>query len=419
MTAVTNPPKAIPAKSGTQIPYFEFVAMMALLMALNAAAIDVYIPALQDIGSALGVSDENARQLVITAYVMGFGGAQILYGPLSDRFGRRAVLFGGLAIYLAGALAAVFVPTFGALLATRFIQGVGAAATRVIATAAVRDRFAGARMASVMSLVMMIFMIMPVVAPNLGSLILLFGNWREVSGFMFLFGLVALVWTYFRMAETLRPEDRRELRLAPVAEAFRIVLTTRVAVGYLFAMGAFFAFIFAFIAQAEQIYTQIYGMGPEFTLWFSFVAVFMAAASFTNSRLVKRFGTRRLSHGGLVLFIAVAAIHLALAWAMGGHTPFWLFIGLFTVMMCCVGLVPPNFNALAMNPLGHVAGVASAVLGAAQTVLGGVLGGIVGYLYDGTLLPLLGGGLVLALLSLAAAWWAEGGQLFAAPRDTD
>lgn len=270
MTAVPDPRPT----GGTEIPYLEFVGLMALLMALNSAAIDVYIPALQEIGSTFGISDGNARQLVITAYVMGFGGAQVIYGPLSDRFGRRPVLFAGLGIYLIGALAAVVVPSFEALLLTRFIQGIGAASTRVIATAAVRDRFSGSRMASVMSLVMMIFMIMPVLAPNLGSLILLFGNWREVSGFMVVFGGVAFVWAYFRMTETLHPEDRRELRLKPVAEAFRIVLTNRVSVGYLFAMGSFFAFIFAFIAQAEQIYTQIYGMGTEFTLWFSVTASF-------------------------------------------------------------------------------------------------------------------------------------------------
>ncbi|RYH03053.1 Bcr/CflA family efflux MFS transporter [Salipiger sp. IMCC34102] len=408
MTAVTDPRLT----RGTQIPYLEFVGLMALLMALNSAAIDVYIPALQQIGSAFGIADGNARQLVITSYVMGFGGAQVLYGPLSDRFGRRPVLFAGLGIYLAGALAAVVVPSFEALLVTRFVQGVGAASTRVIVTAAVRDRFSGARMASVMSLVMMVFMIMPVLAPNLGSLIMLFGNWREVSGFMVVFGGVALVWSYFRLAETLHPEDRRELRLKPVAEAFRIVLTNRTSVGYLFAMGTFFAFIFAFIAQAEQIYTQIYGMGAEFTLWFSVVAGFMAVAAFLNSRLVARFGARRLSHGGLTVFLTVATVHLVLAIAMGGHTPFWLFLALFTVMMCCVGIVPANFNALAMEPLGRVAGVGSAVLGAAQTVLGGVLGGVVGFLYDGTLIPLLGGGVTLALMSLTAAWWAEGGRLF-------
>ncbi len=394
------------------LPYVEFVAMIALLMALNAAAIDVYIPALQDIGSALGVTDENKRQFVITAYVIGFGGAQIIYGPLSDRFGRRPVLFAGLGIYLVGAVAAIFVPTFEALLLTRLVQGIGAAATRVIATSVVRDRFGGAQMASVMSLVMMVFMVMPVFAPNIGSVVMAFGTWRELSGLMFLFGLGALIWTWARLPETLHPADRRALRIKPVYEAFRIVLTNRIAFCYTLAMASFFGALFAFIGQAEQIYTGIYNVGPHFTIYFSLVAVFMAASSFANSRLVARFGIRRLSHGALLGFIIMAGTHLALALYFGGATPFWMFLTLFIGMMCFFGFVPTNFNAMAMEPLGHVAGVASSVLGSAQTLGGGLLGAAVGYMYNGTLIPLLTGFLALALMSLVCVLIAEKGRLF-------
>lgn len=399
------------------LPYGEFVAMIALIMALNAAAIDVYIPALSDIGSALGVAEANHRQFVITAYVIGFGAAQIVYGPLSDRFGRRHVLFAGLGIYIAAAIAAIFVPSFEALLITRLVQGIGAAATRVVATSVVRDRFHGARMASVMSLVMMVFMVMPVFAPNLGSLVLIFGDWRELSGVMCLFGVVALVWSWARLPETLAPENRRELTGRRIAEAFRIVLTNRTAFGYLLAMAFFFGVLFAFIAQAEQIYTEIYGLGPSFTLYFSLVACFMAASSFLNSRLVGRIGTRRLSQIALLGFISVSGLHLALALAYGGATPFPLFLALLIAMMSFFGFVPTNFNALAMEPLGHVAGVGSSVLGAAQTLGGGILGGLIGYLYDGTLVPLLGGFLGLACLSFGLVAIAERGRLFTAPAE--
>ncbi len=395
--------------------YPEFVAMIALLMALNAAAIDVYIPALSEIGSALGVAEENRRQFVITAYVIGFGGAQVIYGPLSDRFGRRPVLFAGLGIYLAGAVAAVFVPTFEAMLTVRLIQGIGAAATRVVATSVVRDRFQGAQMASVMSLVMMVFMVMPVFAPNLGSLVLVFGNWRELSAVMVLFGLVAFLWTWARLPETLDEANRRPLTGRRVAEAFRVVVTNRIAFGYTLAMASFFGVLFAFIAQAEQIYTQIYGVGPSFTLYFSLTALFMSASSFANSRMVARFGTRRLSQTALVAFIAISALHLALAMSFGGATPFWLFLTLLIAMMSFFGFVPTNFNALAMEPLGHVAGVGSAVLGSAQMLVGGLLGTAVGYLYDGTLVPMLAGFTALAILSLAMVALAERGRLFTPP----
>lgn len=401
----------------TSVPYAEFVAMIALVMALNAAAIDVYIPALGDIGSAFGIDEANRRQFVITVYIVAFGGAQLIYGPLSDRFGRRRILFAGLGIYIAGAVAAVFVTSFEMLLVMRFIQGVGAAATRVVATSVVRDRFEGAQMASVMSLVMMVFMTMPVFAPNLGSLVLAFGSWRELSGVMCLFGAVTLIWTWARLPETLAPERRRPLTGRKLVEAFRVVVSSRVAFGYTLALASFFGVLFGFVTQAEQVFTQLYGLGPTFTLYFSLVACFMAVSSFANSRLVARIGTRRLSQIALLGFIVVSALHLALAFAYGGATPFPLFVALLIAMMGFFGFVPTNFNALAMEPMGHVAGVASSVLGAAQTLGGGVLGGIVGYFYNGTLYPMLGGFLGLACLSLLLVTFAERGRLFAPPRE--
>ncbi len=415
MTTATD--SDLPRSRAESLPYWEFVAIIALLMALNAAAIDVYIPALSDVGDALGVTGDNQRQWVITAYILGFGGAQMIYGPLSDRYGRRKVLFAGLGIYVAAALAAIFTPTFGILVALRVIQGIGAAATRVIALSVVRDRFNGPQMASVMSLVMMVFMVMPVFAPNLGSAILFFGTWRELSAVMCLFGVVAFAWAWFRLPETLHPEDRRELTTKRVMEAFRIIFTNRQAFGYTLATGAFFGVLFAFIAQAEQIYTQVYGIGPAFTLYFSLVACFMSLSSFANSRLVARFGTRRLSHGALTGFTLIAALHLCVAIGFGGAAPFWLFLSLLVPQFCLFGFIPTNFNSLAMDPLGHVAGTASAVLGTVQTLGGGILGGIVGYFYNGSLVPMLTGFVVLGALSLSLVAVAERGKLFAAPRN--
>lgn len=398
--------------TGPALSYVEFVAMIAFLMALNAAAIDILVPALTTIGDSFGVGDSNARQFVITSYVLGFGAAQVVYGPLVDRFGRKPILIAGLFIYMAGAFAAVWAPTFGALLAMRLVQGIGAASTRVVAMALVRDRFEGARMASVMSLVMMVFMIMPIVAPNIGALVLAFGDWHELGIVMALFGVVALVWTTIRLPETLDPADRRPLTGKRVAEAFRIVITNRTAAGYTAAMAAFFGVLFAFINQAEQIYTRTYGIGDNFTLYFSLVACFMAASSFANSRLTRRMGVRRLSQTALVAFMILGAIHLGLAIAYGGATPFPLFMVMFILTMCCFGFVPPNLNALAMQPMGHVAGVASAVLGCAQTLGGGILGATVAYFYDGTLVPLLGGFLALSIIAFGLVAVAERGKLF-------
>ncbi|WP_340107719.1 multidrug effflux MFS transporter [Pikeienuella sp. HZG-20] len=394
------------------LPRWELITLVASLMALNAAAIDIFIPALQNIGEALGVDAENQRQFVITSYLAGFGAAQLIYGPLADRFGRRPVLFFGLGLYALGALAAVFSPTFGALLALRAVQGVGAAATRVIAVTVVRDCFGGRRMASVMSLVMMIFMAIPVIAPNIGQLIMLFGTWREISFVVALFGVAVLVWSALRLPETLHPEDRRPLTVRHTAMAFRLVLSNRVAFGYTAATATIFGVLFAFINQAEQLYTEVYGIGPEFTLYFSGVAVLMSAASFLNSRLVGRFGMRRLAHGALIGFCLLSGFHLALAWMAGGATPFWLFYVLITPTFCLFGFIGTNFNALAMDPLGHVAGTASSVLGFGQTLGGGFIGAIIGYAYDGTIIPLFAGFFILSLCSLMLVAIAERGRLF-------
>ncbi|HEY9058085.1 MAG TPA: multidrug effflux MFS transporter [Aurantimonas sp.] len=395
------------------LPYWELVTMIACLMAMNAAAIDIFIPAMQEMGSALGVADANQRQLVITAYILGFGSAQIVYGTLSDRFGRRPILFFGLGVYVLASVAAIFAPDFETVLALRAIQGVGAAATRVIAVSVVRDSFDGRRMASVMSLVMMVFMAVPVIAPNIGQLIMLFGDWREIFLAIGVFGVAVAIWTAIRLPETLHPENRRELTAKRIIEAFRIVLTNRVAFGYTVATALIFGVLFGFLNQAEQLYTEVYGLGPTFTLVFAATAVFMALASFLNARLVENLGMRRLSHGALIGFLFLAVIHLVVAYAMGGAAPLWFFVPMLTVNFCLFGFIGTNFNALAMDPLGHVAGTASSVLGFMQTFGGGLFGAVIGYFYDGTVVPILVGFMVLSIAALGSVLLAEG-RLFEA-----
>ncbi|WP_152048456.1 multidrug effflux MFS transporter [Aureimonas psammosilenae] len=400
-----------------RLPYWEFVTIVASLMALNAAAIDILIPALQQIGATLGVATENERQLAISSYVLGFGAAQIVYGPLSDRFGRRPILFVGLAIYTAASIGAAFSPTFGTLLFFRAVQGIGAAATRVLAVSIVRDCFGGARMASVMSLIMMVFMTIPVIAPNIGVAIMTFGSWQEIFILNGLFAALVTLWAYLRLPETLHPEDRRDLTPRRTIEAFRIVLTNRRTLGYSVATAFILGGLFGFINQAEQIYTQVFGIGPLFTLYFSASALFMAAASLTNSRLVERLGMRRLSHGALCIFVVLSALQF-LVTLVFGTPPFGVFLVLTILSFGMFGFIFTNFNALALDPLGHVAGTASSVLGCVQTLGGGLLGALIGHFYDGSVTPLFGGFLVLSLGALLCVVWAEGGRLFARPGES-
>ena len=392
------------------IPRWEFIALTAALMALNALAIDIMLPGLQQIGASLGVENENHRQYVITAYISGFGLAQLAYGPISDRFGRRTPLLVGLAIYVVAAFAASYAPSFATLLALRFVQGIGAAATRVIAVSIIRDVFGGRAMAEIMSLIFMVFMVIPVIAPGLGQLVMLFSEWHTIFTFMAAIALAVTVWTAMRLPETLHPEYRRPFTLGSILGGFRIVLTNRVSLCYTLATTIVFGALFGFINSAQQIYVGIYGLGVWFPVLFAGVAGMMALSSFANSQLVGRFGMRRLSHGALIGFMIVNCILFAVS--LLGPVPLPLFVGLFTLAMLQFGWIGSNFNSIAMEPLGHVAGTASSVIGFLQTIGGGIIGASIGQAFDGTVTPLAAGFCAVSVLGLVIVLIAERGKLF-------
>ena len=390
----------------------QFIALCAALMALNALAVDIMLPGLQYIGASLNVEDENSRQFVVTSYLIGFGIAQLFFGPVSDRFGRRKPLFFGFVVYILSAFAIVFAPTFGILLALRFVQGIGSAATRVITVSIIRDIYGGRQMAEVMSLIMMVFMVVPVIAPGTGQIILFFGNWHLIFLFIGIGGTIVALWTWRKLPETLHPEDVRPFTPSVILDGFRIVLTNRSALFYTLSSAVIFGALFGFINSANQIYIEVYKLGNWFPLAFAGVALFMALSSFINSRLVGRFGMRRLSHGALLGFIAVNALWF-LAELFGPEPlPFPIFISLFAISMFLFGWISSNFNSLAMEPLGHVAGTASSVLGFTTTILGAALGAIIGQAYDGTALPLVAGYCLLSIVGLGFVLIAEKGQLF-------
>lgn len=388
----------------------EFIALIAALMALNALAIDVMLPALPYMGDALGISSENERQFVITAYMVGFGLAQLVFGPLSDRFGRRTPLFVGIVVYIVAAVAAVFSPNFGVLLALRFLQGLGAAGTRVIATSIVRDLYSGRAMAEVMSLTFMVFMAIPVIAPGIGQILLLTGPWEHI--FLFMGGLAAIfgLWGFLRLPETLHPEYRRPFTVKAIAAGFRIVVSNRSAFSYGLAGTFLFGALFGFISSSQQIYVDIYGLGVYFPLAFAAVAALMAVSSFTNSRIVRRVGMRRLSHGAVLVYTGMSAIWLVLS--LLGFMPFWLFLPILAVIMFCFGWAASNMNSLSMEPLGAVAGTASSVFGFIQTLGGVAIGGFIGQQFNGTVVPVAAGYFVMGSLALACILVAENFKLF-------
>ena len=408
-----TPGAARPLASHAPLGFAGFVLLVAALMALNAVATDIMLPALPDIGRAMAVAAENDRQAVVTAYLLGFGLGQFAMGALSDRYGRRPVLIGGLVVYCGAALFAAASADFAALLAARAAQGVGAAAPRVIVTALVRDCYEGRRMAKVTSLAMMTFMAAPIVAPSLGQALLLVGDWRMIFATLTVYGVAVLAVAALRLPETLPPEWRRPLDPRALTESAAMVLRERQTVGYALASGIFFGALFGFINSAQQILAELYALGPWFPVVFGAIAFCMAFSAFLNAMLVGRFGMRALSHIAVLAFTAISATLAGLA--LLGHPPLWLFLALLGGAMTLVGMVFSNFNALAMEPQAKVAGIASSFIGGATTLIGASAGFVIGRAYDGTILPLATGYALCGLATIATLAATERGRLFRAP----
>ena len=382
---------------------------MAGLMALNALAIDAMIPALPAMGGDLGVLEDNRRQLVVSLYVLGFGTTQLIYGPLSDRYGRKPVLLASLALYIGFGLLCAAAASFTLLLAARMAQGAAAASTRVLVVSIVRDRYEGEQMARLMSLVFLVFLLMPVLAPSFGQLTLLVAPWRAIFFGLALFGAIMLVWALVRLPETLHPEYRRPLSVAAIWDGARQTLTNRQSLGYTLAFTTMMGALMGYINSIQQIVFDVFGRPELIAATFAAVAAPIAATSYANSRLVERFGTRRLAHLGGVGFLALALLHLALALAGEG---LWLFIAMLGLTLACFGLASSNFGALAMQPLGHVAGTASSVQGTIGTLGGAMLGLAIGQSFDGTVVPLAAGFAILGALALLILLGTERGRLF-------
>jgi len=391
----------------------EFIALVAALMALNALAIDVMLPALPYMGEALNVLNENDRQLVLSTYMIGFGVTQLFFGPLSDRYGRRKPLLVGLVIYLFAAFAAILSPNFTTLLALRVVQGMGAAGTRVIAQSVVRDTFKGREMAEIFSLVFMVFMIMPVIAPGIGQVLLLTGPWTTI--FIFMGGLASIIslWAFLRLPETLAPENQRPLRFSTVFQGFVLVFTNRTAMFYALAGVFVFGALFGFINASQQIYVGIYGLGTLFPVAFAAMAGVMSLSSYLNSRVVRRYGMRRISHMAILIFTSGSIIWWGLSIYFGEQPlPLPLFFAVFGVIMFMFGWSMGNMNSLSMDPLGSVAGTASAVFGFIQTVGGAVIGLFIGRLFDGSVTPIAGGYASMGIVAVICVLIAEKGRLF-------
>jgi DHA1 family bicyclomycin/chloramphenicol resistance-like MFS transporter len=392
-----------------RIPLAEFVALTAMLMASNALAIDIMLPALPAMGAHFQVAQENDRQLILISYMLGFGVSQLFYGPLTDRFGRRSVLFVSLGCYALAGMLCIFAPSFEWLILARVFQGTSAGGSRVIAVSAARDLYAGRQMAKVMSLVMIVFMAAPIIAPFLGQQMLHFTDWRGIFWFLAAFGAVLVVWVLVRMPETL-PKDRRvPLNIPTMLKNYGKVISTREAFGYTIASGFLFGGLMSYVSSSEQLYHEVYDTGDMFPLWFAGAAVAMSVSNLINSRLVERLGMRRLSHAALIGFVLVSAVHAFLA--LQGPVPFPLFYTLVILAFFMIGFQGPNYNAIAMEPLGMLAGSGAALIGFASSFVSAMIGGFIARQFDGSITPIFLGHFIVSTLALVTIFITERGKL--------
>lgn len=384
--------------------------MVAALMSLNAMAIDIMLPALSNISKYYSLERANDQQLVIFAYIAGFGAPQLIFGPISDRFGRKGLLSICLIGYAIAGLACIMTNSFVTLLIARFIQGIFASGVRVIAVSIVRDLLAGRAMARIMSLVMTVFMVVPILAPTIGAGVMLIAPWQWTFGVLSLAAVLNLLWIQIRLPETLRAEDRQPLNPQQTGKAYWQVLTARITCGYMCASGVIFGALFAFVAASEQIFTDVFGQHETFALWFAGVAGSLAAANFLNSRIVEKYGMRRISHSVLILFIVLALANVITLSTVGEKL--WLFYPLFCLTFGCFGMLGANFTALAMEPQGKIAGTASAAYGFASTTVASLIGYMVAGQFDGTVAPFMWGFVALGVSSLSIIFVTERYRLF-------
>ena len=388
----------------------EFVALMALMISLVALSIDAMLPALGQIGTDLGAAHENDAQLVVTALFLGLAVAQMIYGPLSDSIGRKRAIYIGFALFIIGCILSMVATDMTVMLIGRLFQGIGAAGPRIVTVALVRDQYEGRAMARIMSLVMAVFIIVPMLAPLIGQAILQMAHWRAIFAAFLILALIAIIWFRLRQPETLPPEKRVPFSLTRIGAGVRESCTNRTALAYIIAAGLIFGAFIGYLNSAQQIFQVQYGQGEMFVVYFGVLALAIGAASLVNAKLVMRFGMRLLSLRALWVLSISSLGFLAFTFWHGGNPPLWTLMTYLSVAFFSLGILFGNFNALAMEPLGHIAGVAAAVVGSLTTFMSLILGTWIGLSFDGTVLPLVAGFALLGTASLGVMTWAERGS---------
>lgn len=390
-----------------QLGWVEFAALMAFLISMVAMSIDIMLPVIDVVGKELGAPDANAAQKIVLFLFVGLSFGQLLYGPISDTTGRKPAILSGFVIFIAGTLLAIMAKDFNTMLAGRFLQGLGAAAPRIVTMAIVRDLYSGRAMAQVISIIMGFFVLVPALAPAIGQGIIMVAEWRMIFYVLLSQAVICALWFGLRQPETLRPEFRRTLSLTNLLKGALEVLNTRISFWYTLAAGVIFGAFVGYLVSSPQIFEDLFGITDTFPLYFGSLAIAIGGASIFNARLVVRLGMRRLCISALSLQAILSLVFFAIAFSHDGLLSLPLFMVWAGSSFFMMGFLFGNFNAIAMEPLGHIAGIGSAIVGGGSSFVSLGIGWAIGNAYDGTVIPLIGGFALLGIISIAIMKWAD------------
>jgi len=386
--------------------FVEFVIITSMMISLTALSIDAMLPALPQIGQDLGITNPNDRQLIIAIIFFSSALGQLFFGPLSDKTGRKPAMYAGYAFFITGSLVSVFSVNFPMMLAGRIFQGIGLSAPQAVTMALVRDQFEGRTMARVMSFVMTIFVLVPMIAPTIGQGILSIAGWRGIFGSFLVFALITVTWFALRIPETLAPENRSPFSVKRITDSIREILKIRPILGYAISVGLTQGIFLGYLNSSQQIFQEQYALGKLFPLFFATISLSLGMASFLNARLVMRYGMRKLVGWALKIAFGLAIIFLGISILLTGQPPLWLLMVFLMMSFFCTGILFGNMNALAMQPLGHLAGIGAAVIGSFSTLISMLLGTLIGRSYNGTILPLVLGMTLLSGITIFVIRWA-------------
>jgi DHA1 family bicyclomycin/chloramphenicol resistance-like MFS transporter len=395
------------SKKKVDIGLFEFVTLMALMTSLVALSIDSVLPALTQIGMDLGVTDPRQNHLIVSLFFVGMALGQLYYGPLSDDKGRRYVIISGLIVFAIGSLICMNAGSLEVMLIGRVIQAFGVSGPRIATLAVIRDKYEGEAMARVMSFIMMVFILVPMLAPIFGQTILFWFSWQHIFSSFLIYGLFIGLWFFVRQPETLPKEKRLPFSWSQLWVSSKFILSNKLVMFYTLSSGTIFGGFLAYISSSQTLFQDIYNTGELFPMYFAMLAFSIGLASFINGNLVMRLGMRKLCTWAMIGWLVFSSVLTTLCLVYDGIPPLWQFVSVMFCAFFCIGILFGNINAMAMQPLGEMAGLGAAIIGSLSSIISVPAAIFVSSFIDSSITPVALGFLGFGSVSFVLYWNAN------------